>query len=282
MFQRMANGWALTKQSFQVLWLDKELLVFPLTSGISCLLVLASFAAPLWLTGHFDSPEEVAQQKSNVLAYVVLFAFYLVNYFVVVFFNSALVACAMIRFQGGNPTVADGFRAAWARLPQIGGWALLAATVGVALHALQSSSEKYGALAARFLGMGWTIATAFVVPVLVVERVGPIQAVKRSAAILSRAWGEALTANFGIGLVLLLAYLPAIFLAIVGGVVAAVVDVPLGIALVGIALGAMAVTGLVSAALNTIILAALYLYAATGEVPTAFDRNLLAAAFQRK
>lgn len=282
MFQRMANGWALTKQSFQVLRLDKELLVFPLVSGISCLLVLASFAAPLWLTGHFDDPEEMAQQKSNLLAYLVLFAFYLVNYFVVVFFNSALVACAMIRFQGGNPTVADGFRAAWARLPQIGGWALLAATVGVALHALQSSSEKYGALAARFLGMGWTVATAFVVPVLVIERVGPITAVKRSAAILSRAWGEALTANFGIGVITLLVYLPAIALTMCGVVVAAAVNVPVGIALVALGIGLILLVGLVSAALNTIIVAALYLYAATGEVPSAFDRNLLAAAFQRK
>ena len=32
-----------------------------------------------------------------------------------IFFNAALVACAIIRFRGGDPTVMDGLRAATAR-----------------------------------------------------------------------------------------------------------------------------------------------------------------------
>src|SRR4051812_5557585 len=47
MFERMARGWALMKQSWQVLRLDKELMLFPILSAIACLLVMASFALPL-------------------------------------------------------------------------------------------------------------------------------------------------------------------------------------------------------------------------------------------
>ena len=47
MFERTARGWALMKQSWRVLQLDKELLLFPILSTIACLLVMASFAAPL-------------------------------------------------------------------------------------------------------------------------------------------------------------------------------------------------------------------------------------------
>ena len=109
MFDRMANGWELTKQSFRVLILDKELLLFPLFSGFSCLIVLASFAVPLWNSEYAGVVLNERAAPDDALAYVILFAFYFVNYFVIVFFNSALIACAIIRFNGGNPTLGDGF-----------------------------------------------------------------------------------------------------------------------------------------------------------------------------
>src|SRR5438045_1645597 len=112
MFQRISNGWQLTKQSFQVLRTEKGLLIFPLASGIACLMVLASFAVPLWLSGSIEVLDEHGKTDVNPLAYLVLFAFYLTNYFVIVFFNSALVACAVMRFDGGNPTPSDGLKVA--------------------------------------------------------------------------------------------------------------------------------------------------------------------------
>ena len=98
MFDKLANGWELTKASFRVLWLDKELLVFPMLSGVACLLVIGSFALPLFFSGAFQIDNQVQCAVHNPLAYVVLFAYYFINYFVIVYFNSALVACAIIRF----------------------------------------------------------------------------------------------------------------------------------------------------------------------------------------
>src|SRR5262249_52021876 len=144
MFDRIANGWELAKQSFNVLRLDKELLLFPLVSGLSCLAVLASFVLPLWNSPYAKVVLNEHQIPKPPVAWVFLFAFYLVNYFVIVYFNSALVACAIIRFKGGDPTVGDGFRAATARLPQILAWALVSATVGIVLKVIESRSERVG------------------------------------------------------------------------------------------------------------------------------------------
>ena len=47
MFERIANGWELAKRSYRCLMLDKEMLLFPLISGLACLQVLGSFALPL-------------------------------------------------------------------------------------------------------------------------------------------------------------------------------------------------------------------------------------------
>jgi hypothetical protein len=279
MFDKISRGIELTKQSFAVLREEKTLLVFPLLSGLACLFVLASFAVPLWATGYAQVVFDDGRFPQDPLAYVLLFLFYFVNYFVVIFFNSALISCAIIRFHGGDATLGDGMSAAISRLPQIIGWALVSATVGVILKAIESRSEKVGQIAAALLGAGWTIATYFVVPVLVVEGVGPIAAVKRSFAILRKTWGESLTANFSIGLAVMLASLVAALPAVLGFVFGTPATIVAGIA---VSVVFWIIIGLVSTALNTIVLAALYLYAAKGEVPRQFDENLLRGAYAPK
>ena len=286
LFERIANGWQLTQQSWRVLMLDKKLLLFPLISGIACLFVMASFAIPLWASGYqavlMDEGVDGIGQTQQIIGYVVLFAYYFVNYFVIVFFNSGLIACAVIRFKGGNPTVADGFSAALARLPQIAGWALVAATVGVILKMIESRSERVGQIVASLLGMAWSAVTYFVVPVIVVEKTGPIDAAKRSLQVLKKTWGEALVANFGIGIIVFLATLVA-FIPLVSGVVAiAMGAVWLGIIGVVVGVVALLLVSLIGSALNTIIIGALYLYAAEGTAPRQFDDDLLRHAFSQK
>jgi hypothetical protein len=280
MFERISRGIELTRQSWQVLREEKTLLAFPLLSGIACTLVLVTFAVPTWLLGV---PEAIAEDpkdlQQNPLLYVVLFAFYFVNYFVIVYFNSALISCAILRFHGQDAKLSDGLSAANARLPQIAGWALVSATVGIILKAIESRSERAGQFAANLIGAGWAIATYFVVPVLVVEGLGPINAVKRSFAILRKTWGESLVSRFGIGLVVSLATLVAILPAALGLISGNVIA-----AIVGIAITAVLVitVSLVASALNSIIIAALYLYAAEGQVPAQFDRELLENAYGPK
>lgn len=283
MFQRIAMGWQLTKQSIQVLRLDKELLLFPLLSGISCLLVLASFAVPAFLSGAFEVVEENQENiTQNAVAWVVLFLFYFVNYFVITFFNSALVGCAVIRMKGGDPVVGDGFRAAFARLPQIAGWALVSATVGLLLKLIESRSEKVGQIVAGLLGMAWSITTFFVVPVLVIEGLGPIDSVKRSVTVMRKTWGEALVSNFGIGFLVFLLSLLGI-LPIVGGIaLAGSGSTAIGGVLIGLGVLILITVSLISSALNSIILAALYIYASEDRMPEGFDSNLVRSAFATK
>lgn len=276
MFMALANGWELAKESYRVLMLDKEMLVFPLLSGIACLLVLVSFGLPLMGSDAVRAAMENETAPTNPFFYVVLFAFYFANYFVITFFNVALVACAMIRFRGGDPTVGDGLRAASSRLPQILGWALAGATVGMILRLIESRSEKAGRFVAGLLGMAWSAASYFVVPVLVAENVGPIDAFKRSLAVLRKTWGEALGANFGIGLIVGLASLLAVIPVLLGVSSGSGAMMATGIALAVIWI---VLLSLVSAALKAIAVAAIYLYAAEDTVPDQFDEQHLSQAF---
>jgi hypothetical protein len=283
-FTRISTGFELACSSWHVLRLNKKLIVFPVLSGIACMLVLLSFATPfLFHPQWLDFLNARGQQGVHppIWAYAVLFAFYFCNYFVITYFNAALISCAIISFNGGEPTLADGLGAANSRLPQILAWALVSATVGVLLKVIENAHEKIGAIITAILGTAWSILTFFVVPVLVVEKVGPFQAVARSTAILRRAWGESLVSHWGIGLFMFLVSLPGLILIVLGAVLTAVALLP-AIALMvlgGLYLLAMMALG---PTLNGICLAALYQYAADGQVPRAFDQDLLSGAFVQK
>ncbi len=282
MFERLTTGWQLAKQSLHVLRLDKELLLFPIFSSIACVVVMASFAVPIFFSGMLNGiGEENASSSQNILLYVLGFLFYFVSYFVIIFFNSALVACAIIRLKGGNPTVSDGFGAVMARLPQIAGWALVAATVGMILKAIESRSERVGQIVAGLLGMAWSITTFFVVPILVVEKAGPIEAVQRSVGIMKKTWGESLGAKFGIGLFTFLGSLLGM-LPIAAGVMMMQASPVAGGVLIAVGILWILLVSLISSALSSILLAALYIYAAEGKMPEHFDSQMIQGAFGAK
>jgi hypothetical protein len=276
MFESLRNGWEIGKQSFGVLRANKKLLVFPLLSGIACLIVLLSFALPLANSPQAQALFNDQQAPEDPLAYVLLFAFYFVNYFVIVFFNAALVSCAILHFNGEEPTLRDGLGAAMSALPYILGWALVSATVGVILRVIESRSERVGQFVAGLLGMAWSIVTYFVVPILVVEKVGPIEAVKRSGSIMRRTWGESLSAHFGVGLIIFLLCLVALIPAVIGFLIGNTVAVVAGLVITVVL---WIVLALISAAVHTIAVAALYQYAAQRTVPQGFDAQQLEGAF---
>ena len=116
--------WKLMGQSWELLKKDKELLIFPLISGILCLAVMASFIYPMVSNQLIIDREEGAIKIDEVKMYLLLFLYYFITYFIIVFFNSAIIAAARIRLRGGNPTVKDGINASMSMLPLIAAWAL--------------------------------------------------------------------------------------------------------------------------------------------------------------
>jgi hypothetical protein len=286
---KFSRSWELTKQSGRVLMADKQLLILPILSSIACLLVLASFAVPIALSIDWSHVgDHAARSQNGRLAvqpwyYPVLFLYYFANFFVITFFNSALIACAIRKFAGESATLKDGLSVACARLPQIAAWSLVAATVGMILRAIEERAGFIGRIVIGLIGMAWTIATFFVVPVLVVEKTGPITAIKRSAEILKKTWGESLIANAGIGLIMFLLVLVGIIVLVGGGAAAIALQSPWPIIIVGVAFVFYLLTlSLVSATLKGILLAATYQYAATGVVPGGFDETTLTSAFRLK
>ena len=277
MFDKISRSWTLVKASAAVLRSDKELLLFPVISSIAALLVAATFLVPVVGLRLFEGG------SIGVLGAVVGFAFYLCQYFVIFFFNTALVGAAMIRLEGGDPTVSDGLRIARSKAGVFLGYAAIAATVGLLLQMVREKSGIIGKIVVGLVGMAWTLASFLVVPILVSRDVGPIDAIKESIELLRRTWGENVAGNVGIGLAfgLLTALVVVVVIALVIGA-AAVGGAKLAI-VVGV-LGALAIAlvAVIQAALSGIYSAAVYRYAVDGHAPAGFAGPQLQAAFQPK
>ncbi len=280
MFQRILKSWELVKASWQVLLADKELLIFPVISAIASIVVMATFAIPAFLAGMIDT---AVAGEASVLSFLVALLFYIVLYFVTFYFNSALVGAAMIRLEGGDPTVGDGLRIASKHFGSILGYAAIAATVGMILRAISERSGWLGRLVVSLIGFAWNVATFLAVPVLVIEGVSPVDAIKRSANLLKRTWGEQIVGNFSIGTIFgLLSFVLIIFG--VGGIAlaASLESVPLIITIVVFLVLGLVSLGLVSSALTGIYTAAVYRYVTAGEVDSYFDAEVIKNTFKQK
>jgi hypothetical protein len=275
---RLQNSWELIKASARVLQADKELLIFPFVSAIGVVIVTLTFALPILVGNMLDT---IFTQGSGIIGYLVLFLFYIVQYFVIFFANTALVGAAIIRLRGGDPTIRDGFRIAFSRFTPLLGYSLIAATVGMILQMISRRSNGIGRLIINLIGFAWNVATYLVVPVLAVEGVGPVDSIKRSMALLRKTWGEQLIGNFGVGAVFGLIYV-ALFLLFIPAVMLAVSAQSAWIigAAVAIFVFLLAGIGLIQAALEGIYSAAVYEYATTGKAGQFFDQQMVAGAFR--
>jgi hypothetical protein len=283
MFERFQRSWELVKASWAVLQQDKELLIFPIVSFIGSIIVMITFAVPMIAAGVFDSANSRGGDDVGIFTIIVGFLFYLVMYTVVIFSNVALVGAAMIRLEGGNPTLADGFRIARERLGIIVAYAAISATVGMILRAISERGGLIGQIVSSIIGFAWSVLTFLVIPVLVVEKVGPVDAIKRSGDLLKKTWGEQLAANFGMGAVFGLATFAIIgvgvlLMMLVAGLNSSGLFI---IVLAAMILGIIAIS-LLASALGGIYQAALYRYATSGNVDGHFSPEAIQGAFIEK
>ena len=203
-------------------------------------------------------------------------AYFLLSFFVI-YFNTALVGAAMIRIRGGDPTVGDGIAIANRRLPQILGWALISGTVGLLLRVLreQAGNNFLGQIIISMVGGVWAYLTFFVIPTIVVEGVGPVQAIKRSSSLFKRTWGEQFVSSFGFGLLFVAAVIAGAIPAFIVAQISPVVGVAVGVVTVG---GAAAIVS----SLEGIFKAALYEYAAENVVAEEFSLELLKGSYRQR
>jgi len=275
---RLGRSIRLMKESYHVLMQDKELLLLPVISGLLIVVVTASFIVPIFLLGGDGAApaEGEGEEGSGLVWALIALAYYIVTYTVGIFFQAAVVAGASERLSGGNPTLGSSLGAASKHLGSIVAWGIVAGTVGMILRSIQERSELLGRIVAGLVGAAWSLATFFVVPVLVLEGVSMGSAFKRSWELFKQTWGEQIGGRIGLGLASLLLVLPLL------GVCALLWWAGLQIVAIVVGVLGVALLGVFFSALQAVFVTVLYRYATTGETAEGFDPDDVAGAFKPK
>jgi hypothetical protein len=271
--RRIKRGWALTKKSWALLREHPSLLRFPLYGGVATTLLAIVFLGPglyLWDEDQLAGAIPVIVVGVYVLSFV---GFY---------FSVGLAACADMIFRGQEASIGDGLAVSRSRIRQISGWAAVSAAISLVMGLLENQGGTLGTIAARLVGMAWTLVTFLAVPVIAIEGTGPFETIKRSGSLFRERWGQQITGNIAIGAaVFLLGVLPAIVL-IVGGLAVWASAAFLGALLVIVGALVLAISLLVSRALSGIFGVALYRYALDGQVVGGFTQEELESAVKVK
>ena len=276
-FDKLANSWTLAKECWEVLMHDKEMLVYPLLTTVVSVAILTTAYFYLLGAGFFGN--EIYLEYSNqqwIIGSAIVLATLYCCHFSYSFFEAALVASAIKRLRGDNPTVLYGLGIASDRIPQIAGWAFFSTLFGIFLMVLKSIFKN--SWSQKIIGgiteTAWNVVTIFVLPVFVVENVGSMTSIKKSAALVKSKWGEAATLEIGFGVLCSIASTPIAGLFILAGFLHAA-SPEISIALMGVGIGLAVLLGLVFSALNGIAKAVLYNFALDGDLPREIHNSTL-------
>jgi len=226
-FDRLSNGWRISMNSFKVLKENKQLIIFPILSGLSLIMIIGSFVIITLAGARWDFAN--VSRPNSIENYAVILVFYIVNYFIVVYFNTALIHCTTLYFRGEEVTVRKGLDFSFSRIGAIFSWALFAGTIGTILKIVQDNLGSIGKIVIGLVGVAWSIATFFVVPVIAYENLGPIGAFKRSLQLMKEKWGESLSAGFSFGLIQFLGIIMIAIFAFLGALIHPIVGIVIGV-----------------------------------------------------
>jgi hypothetical protein len=270
--RKIRRGWELSKKSWAVLRENRSLVRFPLYGAAATIVCAVIVVGPgLYLID--EGPAAVGGPLAVI-------GFYLLA-LIGTYFSVALAATANLIFQGRDADVGDGLAAARERFPQIAGWAAVSTVVGLLLSLLENQGWV-GQIVGRLLAVGWSLITFLAAPVIALEGTGPLETMKRSAALFRSRWGQQITGNIAIGgAVAIFGVLPSVALIAIGIAVWASASF-VGALLVVLGVIGLAISMLVSKALSGIFGVALYRYALDGEAVGGFTQAELESAVRPK
>jgi len=273
---KFSNSKQLASASWGVLKADKELMTIPVIGAVVAGVVAIVVGSVVYAT--LETSTDAAGEtttSANPAAVVLGILGLLIVAVVTQLFAGALVAGANERFEGGNPTLGSSFSKAMTRFGSILGWTATNATVGVILSAVREKAGFLGNIVASIIGAAWNIVTWLVMPVIIVEGIGPLAATKRSAVLIKSKWGENLIAQGGLGLFGLLIILPGVIVGVAISSVLPIVGIPLLVLYLAIAFTVLS-------ALGAIFRTALYRFSAGLPVGNAFSESMLVGTFGAK
>lgn len=270
---RIARSWRLTRAAWEVVRNDNALLILAMISGLCG---AGAIALIFGLSGFFGGERS---SQGHVALIALIFSYPLT--FVSVFFNVAIAAAASAALDGRRLSLGEALAVPARRVGQVALWALIVAGVGMVLEQLANRLPLGGSIVARLVGVGWSLASLFAIPILAVEGCSAPQCLRRSAHLVKERWGEGISGNVIVSAWMIIVIFPlavafGVGLAATGGEPAAQ-DTVIAIAVI-LFIAILAI----GAVVRQTFAVALYRYAKTNSAQGPFQERDLGSPFGSK
>lgn len=283
MLHRSTSHLKLSQTVLRLIYANPKILLFPLLSGLIAIGLFAGLSHPFWEMEQRVMAEAQRHQPLhlNYWTYVFILLYFFLANWLLILSNSALIVTIAPYFKGEPVSLRTGFRALSQHLYPLFLWAVITSTIGIVIKAVEYWSDRWeglGWVTSFLASMSWTIATYFVIPILVLENVNPFYAIKRSSHLIRKTWGHAVRVNLKLGLLnallRILCFVPFLSMLFTGKTNFILIGAITTVALVFL-------QSLFTSSIQMTLRAALYEYATQGAVRH-FDRATLECAFQKK
>jgi hypothetical protein len=287
---KIRSGFELSKQSWSALRQNKQLLIFPLISGVGLLFATVLFIIPEFFAVQPLLDESTAQVpiSSWIIAIAIFFVYYLIAALLVIFSNAALIGATEKMIREGDATFMDGIHIAFSKFGKIFVYALISATVGVIARSISQSGRNsdniivtiIAAIVGSALAAAWNMVMFFALPVLVIEDVGLKESFHRALALFKQTWGEGFvgsTTISGISVIAWIAVMIVGFGIFFAGIAMNITPL-IAVSIVVLVLGS-AIIALLTGAVNGIFQTSLYNFATTGDAGPFIDTEMAKTVF---
>jgi hypothetical protein len=303
--EKLARSWQLFKRSVLVIQEHPKLLVFPIITGLLTLMIAIFFLAPVFLVlsaphwMHAGALQAIADRfgflrfhhganfnfQFQPIGAMILAGIYLLNMFLAtlssVAFNSEILEAL-----GGRPvSIRHGIESACLRWKSVLLWSLFAGLIGLVIRSLERRFSIFGRLVAGMIGLAWSVASIFAIPVLVRDQsiTNPFEVLAKSAKTIKATWGEMLAGYLGMQGTNLLFLWGSILFWIMAGTLAMVLSNAWILLVAGVPwLLCLIAYSYLSSIASRIYLCALYVYASDGVVPGPYNATMMTMAFKPK
>ncbi len=277
------SGWRqsreLTRQSWAILKQNRGLTAYPLVGTVFGIIPFIILVPGVYF---------LADNQNWIGWALVVIGIYAAT-LVTSLFQAGLVVSAAAVLDGKETSFGQGMGAAFGRLGVLSRWAFVSTLVSLLISALRGNNNAglveviFRNVLAAAAGIMWQLITFFVMPAMMLDGLGMIDAIKKSASTFKQRWGTQLSGGVRIGgMIGLLVILPAM-LALVLGIILTVMGAwPLGIPLAVIGFIALIIGSLVLGTMRGIFSVVLDRFATTGAVAPGFTEDQLAHAVKVK
>jgi hypothetical protein len=204
--ERMAEGRRVASAGAAVLSQDRELYVFPVAASLFGLLALYWIGFDM-IAAQIKMVLSLFDLKWVIIAAILAFVYFIIQRFIITVCSMSLLVAVEMRLDGRDPRVIDGIRGMLKRFRSILGYSLVSGFLGLFLRGTVALI-LFKPVTDKLAGMSWGAANFLVVPVMLAENCGPVEAIKRATIYMRQTFGEHPEQNFQTRPLFLAFYLP--------------------------------------------------------------------------